>query len=134
MDVFGAIADPVRRDLLRALSGGSARVVDLAAGRGISRPAVSKHLRVLAQAGLVDAADLGRERHYRIRAEGLSAVADLLVELSAAGARPPVPAAALDALDLEVRRVGRDRRADLSAPDRFAHAPHAPHGPTGETA
>jgi len=131
MDVFSAIADPVRRDLLRALSGGSARVVDLAAGREISRPAVSKHLRVLAQAGLVVATDLGRERHYRIRAEGLAAVADLVTELVGRAARPPVPAAALDGLDLEVRRVGRDRRADHAAPHRPAHAPHPS---TGETA
>ena len=59
MDVFAAIADPVRRDLLRTLSAGSARVVDLAAGRPISRPAVSKHLRVLSDAGLVVADDVG---------------------------------------------------------------------------
>jgi DNA-binding transcriptional ArsR family regulator len=131
MDVFSAIADPVRRDLLRVLAGGSARVVDLAAGREISRPAVSKHLRVLSQAGLVDAADLGRERHYRLRAEGLGPLADLLTELGGSAARPPVPATALDGLDLEVRRVGRDRRAAEPAPN---HSTHAPHPPTGETA
>ena len=44
MDVFAALADPVRRSLLEEMAAGPARVVDLAAGRPISRPAVSKHL------------------------------------------------------------------------------------------
>ena len=47
MDVFGALADPVRRSLLAELAGEPRRVVDLAASRPISRPAVSKHLRLL---------------------------------------------------------------------------------------
>jgi DNA-binding transcriptional ArsR family regulator len=131
MDVFAAIADPVRRDLLRALSGGSARVVDLAAGREISRPAVSKHLRVLADAGLVVADDVGRERHYRMLAEGLGDVAGLLAELVPGATRPPVTVTALDGLDLEVRRVGRDRRAGQASTHG---AEHAPHRQTGETA
>ncbi len=116
MDAFAAIADPVRRDLLRALTSGSARVVELAAGRTISRPAVSKHLRVLADAGLVVADDVGRERHYRMRPEGLAPLADLVADLLPGPAHPPATApvttAALDALDLEVRRVGRDRRSE----------------------
>jgi len=130
MDAFTAIADPVRRDLLRTLAGGSARVVDLAAGRPISRPAVSKHLRVLARAGLVVADDVGRERHYRVRAQALGVVAAFLRELAAGAVGPPVPAAMLDGLDLEVRRVGRDRRADEQQP----HGTDARHRPTGETA
>ena len=51
MDVFAALADPVRRSLLGRLAGGPARVVDLAAGLPISRPAVSRHLRLLPEAG-----------------------------------------------------------------------------------
>ena len=115
MDVFDAMADPVRRDLLRVLAVGPTRVVDLAAGRAISRPAVSKHLRVLTDAGLVVADDLGRERHYRLRPEGLAPVVDLVADLApergSAPVDPPVTVSALDALDLEVRRVGRDRRS-----------------------
>ncbi|HSF99433.1 MAG TPA: metalloregulator ArsR/SmtB family transcription factor [Ornithinibacter sp.] len=129
MDVFAAIADPVRRDLLRTLSAGSARVVDLAADRPISRPAVSKHLRVLAEAGLVVAQDVGRERHYRVRAEALHPVEDLLAEIAAAGARPPVTPTMLDALDLEVRRVGRERLSGDHATERAAD-----HSPPRETA
>jgi DNA-binding transcriptional ArsR family regulator len=108
MDPFAAIADPVRRDLLRQLASGPARVVDLAAVHPISRPAVSKHLRVLGDAGLVTATDHGRERHYRLDRQGLRPVAELLGELAPT---PPVPEHALDGLDLEVRRAGRDRQA-----------------------
>lgn len=112
MDVFTAIADPVRRDLLRTLATGSARVADLAAEHPISRPAVSKHLRVLTAAGLVTSDSVGRERHYRLVAAPLGEVRALLADLTSAGAaRPPVTEADLDALELEVRRTGRDRRA-----------------------
>ena len=127
MDVFAAIADPVRRDLLRTLARGSARVVDLAAEHPISRPAVSKHLRVLTEAGLVTAEDRGRERHYRLVAGPLTEVRALLADLEPAAA--PVTAAALDALDLEVRRVGRDRRTG-----RTTRTPAPPVPTTEETA
>ncbi|XCM28426.1 metalloregulator ArsR/SmtB family transcription factor [Streptomyces parvus] len=113
MDSFVALADPVRRDLLRALVPGPARVVDLAARYPISRPAVSKHLRVLTEAGLVTAEDRGRERHYALARPGLAPVRDLLDEL--AGRRPPIPESAFDALDLEVRRTVHDRRAGTDA-------------------
>lgn len=108
MDPFAALADPVRRDLLRSMHSGPRRVVDLAEGRAISRPAVSKHLRVLAHAGLVSVEERGRERHYRLDRTALEPVRQLVSELIA-----PVPPSALDALELEVRRVGRDRRAGL---------------------
>ena len=71
MDPFAALADPVRRELLRTLAAGPARVVDLAAAQPISRPAVSKHLRVLVDGGLVEAESRGRERHYSLAPAGL---------------------------------------------------------------
>ena len=109
MDVFGALADEVRRDLvLRLARGGPARVVDLAAVHPISRPAISRHLRVLQEAGLCSAEDRGRERHYRFEPAGLAPARRLLDALAAEGA--PVTATALDALDLEVRRTVRERR------------------------
>ena len=108
MDVFAALADPVRRSLLEEVAGGPVRVVDLAATRPISRPAVSKHLRVLVEAGLVTATDRGRERHYALDAAGLEPVS-ALVERLVLG-RTPVTEQSLDALTTEVRRTVRDRR------------------------
>ncbi|KGN31516.1 ArsR family transcriptional regulator [Knoellia sinensis KCTC 19936] len=121
MDVFEALADPVRRDLLRRLVAGPARVVDLAADHTISRPAISRHLRVLTEAGLVFAEDIGRERHYRLERAGLAPASDYVAALMepalATPARTPAAAPAprfdesvLDGLDLEVRRTVRERR------------------------
>lgn len=109
MDPFPALADPVRRELLRALAAGPARVVDLAAAHEISRPAISRHLRLLVDAGLATAEDRGRERHYALVPTGLDPVRGLLADLA-----PPTVRfddAAFDGLDLEVRRTVRDRRA-----------------------
>ncbi len=111
MDAFAALADPVRRDLVRRLAAGPARVVDLAAEHPISRPAISKHLRLLTEAGLAAAEDHGRERHYRLDRAGLTSVREFLAEL-AAPLSPPFAESDLDGLDLEVRRTGRERRAD----------------------
>jgi DNA-binding transcriptional ArsR family regulator len=108
VDVFSALADPVRRALLEEVAAGPTRVVDLAARQPISRPAVSKHLRVLTAAGLVVAHDRGRERHYALVPGGLGPVAALLERLALGTS--PITAHALDALDTEVRRAGRDRR------------------------
>lgn len=117
MDPFAAIADPVRRELLARLAAGPARVVDLAADHPISRPAISKHLRLLGDAGLVTAEDRGRERHYRLAADGLTPVRTWLGDvLAAVPPAPPIPESALDGLDLEVRRTGRERRGRRTTP------------------
>lgn len=111
MDAFAALSDPVRRELLRQLAAGPARVVDMASAHPISRPAISKHLRALGSAGLVTADDVGRERHYRLDRAGLAPVSALLAELAPAQTPAPIAEQAFDGLELEVRRVGRDRRA-----------------------
>src|SRR5688572_27337115 len=108
VDPFIALADPVRRSLLAATAGSPARVVDLARGRAISRPAISKHLRVLLEAGLVAVQERGRERWYSVRPEGLAEVDAFTDRLRGPSVR--FGTAALDGLDLEVRRAGRERR------------------------
>ena len=107
MDVFGALADPVRRSLLAELAAEPRRVVDLAAGRPISRPAVSKHLRLLLEAGVVTVTEQGRERYYGLEPGALAPVAAYVAGLVAR----PVPEQALDALETEVRRTTRSRRS-----------------------
>jgi DNA-binding transcriptional ArsR family regulator len=73
-DPFEALGDPTRRDLLRRLADGDRSVGELAATLPISRPAVSRHLRVLKDAGLVDEVPRGTRRIYHLRKEGIEAV------------------------------------------------------------
>jgi DNA-binding transcriptional ArsR family regulator len=63
-DVYRAIADPTRRAILDRLRAGPAPVNDLAADFEQSRPAISKHLRVLRESRLVSERKVGRERYY----------------------------------------------------------------------
>jgi DNA-binding transcriptional ArsR family regulator len=73
--VAHALADGTRRGLLRLVRDGERAAGDLAAEFGdMSRPAVSQHLRVLHDAGLVDVRRDGNRRMYRARVEGLSDV------------------------------------------------------------
>lgn len=117
MDGFEAIADPVRRSLIARLARGSARVVDLAADHPISRPAISRHLRVLGQAGVVSAVDQGRERHYELVPGALAEVREFLDAVDAGTATPRFGEHHLDALDLEVRRTVREQAsADDATP------------------
>ena len=116
MDAFAALADPVRRDLLAAVAARPMRVVDLTARQSISRPAISRHLRLLTQAGLLEVEQHGRERHYALRAEPLRGVRKYLDRVEAPGTR--LTTGALDALDTEVRRTSRDRRSASSSGTR----------------
>ena len=111
VDIFGALADPVRRALLADLAAEPRRVVDLAASHPISRPAVSKHLRRLLDAGAVTVTDRGRERYYALDRTALGEVASYVRALAA----QPVPEHALDALETEVHRTVRDRRSHDTA-------------------
>jgi DNA-binding transcriptional ArsR family regulator len=77
-DPFEALGDPQRRAILSLLGGGPHAVGQLADVLPISRPAVSFHLRLLKEAGLVDEERSGTRRIYRLREEGLDAVAGYL--------------------------------------------------------
>jgi DNA-binding transcriptional ArsR family regulator len=74
-DVFTAVADPTRRAILDRLRGGDMAVHELAAGFDVTRPAISRHLRVLRDARLVRERRAGRERVYRLTASPLRDVA-----------------------------------------------------------
>jgi DNA-binding transcriptional ArsR family regulator len=69
---LSALADPTRRNVFDALRGQPRSVADLASDQPVSRPAVSQHLKVLEQAGLVVARTAGTRRLYSIRREGLA--------------------------------------------------------------
>ncbi len=74
-DVFRAIADPTRRGLLDLLAQGEAPVAQLASSFEMSLPAVSQHLKVLRDVGLVTEQRFGRERRYRLQPAALKDVA-----------------------------------------------------------
>lgn len=71
---FQALADPTRRLILKRLMGGEATVQDLADPLPISQPAVSKHLKVLETAGLVERREDAQRRWARIRGEPLKEI------------------------------------------------------------
>ncbi len=73
-DVFGALANPVRRRLLEALRDGPRAAGDLAGRFSLSRPAVSEHLQVLRRAQLVREEPRGRQRFYHLVADPLAEV------------------------------------------------------------
>jgi DNA-binding transcriptional ArsR family regulator len=80
-DPFEALGDPQRRAILSLLGDGPRAVGQLADELPISRPAVSFHLRLLKDAGLVDEERRGTRRIYRLREEGLEAVAHYLEQV-----------------------------------------------------
>jgi DNA-binding transcriptional ArsR family regulator len=73
-DPFEALGDPNRREILRLLSGGDKPVREIAAAMPISRPAVSRHLRLLKDAGMVTEQASGTRRIYHLREQGSRAV------------------------------------------------------------
>jgi DNA-binding transcriptional ArsR family regulator len=77
-DVFQALADPTRRAILSVLRQGSQPVSSIAGEFPISRPAISKHLRILRQADLVTEIKVGRNRLYALNAGPLKDVDDWL--------------------------------------------------------
>jgi DNA-binding transcriptional ArsR family regulator len=75
-DVFNAIAEPRRRDILQYLSLRERPVGDIVAALGLAQPSVSKHLRVLRDVDLVEVRRNGRQIFYRTNAEGIKPLHD----------------------------------------------------------
>jgi DNA-binding transcriptional ArsR family regulator len=73
---FAALADPTRRAILARLAGGEATVTDLAAPFDLSLPAISKHLKVLQRAGLIEQGRQAQWRPCRLKPDGLRDVSD----------------------------------------------------------
>ena len=106
-----ALADPVRRAIVERLADGEVVAGEIAADFPVSRPAISRHLRVLREAGLVTSRVAGQHRIYALDRRPLAEL-DAWLErfrplpgLAASG-----PASRLDALDTEVHRGRRARR------------------------
>jgi DNA-binding transcriptional ArsR family regulator len=107
VDAVEAIADPVRREILERLRSGPQPAGAISGWFAISRPAVSRHLRVLRETGLVVDEPTGRRRVYRLETAPL---AELDAWLAQFRPEPDRFGTALDALATEVRRTTRERR------------------------
>ncbi|SDF81907.1 transcriptional regulator, ArsR family [Pseudonocardia oroxyli] len=105
VDLFAALADPVRREVVELLADGPVTAGVIAERFPVTRPAVSRHLRVLREAGLVEAQVRGQQRVYTLRRAGLAPLEEWLERFRA----PVLPADRLDALDTELRRGRRAR-------------------------
>jgi DNA-binding transcriptional ArsR family regulator len=106
-EVAAAIADPVRREIMAMLRDAPLAAGAIAGRFAISRPAVSRHLRVLRESGLVVDRLVGRRRIYELNAERLTELVEWLAQFS----RPSRLEGYLDALETEVYRTRRERRA-----------------------
>jgi len=74
LDAFQVIADPSRRKMLRLLSKDSLTINNLAENFDMSRPAVSKHIRILYSAGFISIQDIGRERYCTLKQDGFDEI------------------------------------------------------------
>lgn len=72
LDAFQVIADPSRRQILQLLSKDSLTINSLAENFDMSRPAVSKHIRILNEAGFISIQDIGRERYCMLKQDGFN--------------------------------------------------------------
>jgi len=72
LDAFQVIADPSRRQMLMLLSKDSLTINNLADNFDMSRPAVSKHIKILYNAGFISIQDIGRERHCILKQDGFN--------------------------------------------------------------
>lgn len=77
-EVFDALANPTRRDILDALLGGELTAGELAGKFDMARPSVSEHLRALRESGLVEERQEGRHRFYNVTGEPMAELIDWL--------------------------------------------------------
>ncbi|MEV0107488.1 metalloregulator ArsR/SmtB family transcription factor [Nocardia sp. NPDC050799] len=106
-EVAAAIADPIRREILEMLRGTRHTAGAIAARFPISRPAISRHLRVLRDSGLVRDELVGRQRYYALDTTPLRELRTWLAALE----EPAAWEHRLDALATEVHRTRRERRS-----------------------
>src|SRR4051812_48499349 len=103
MELFEAIAQPKRREILRLLAAGERSAGDVASRFAVTQPAISQHLKVLKQAGLVSERRDGTRRLYSVRPEGLADLHSFLADLL-----PPALERLKQEAEEEERRGARD--------------------------
>jgi DNA-binding transcriptional ArsR family regulator len=108
---FAALADPTRRAILARLAKGEATVKDLAAPFDMTQPAISKHLRVLERAGLIEQGRQAQWRPRRLRAGPLRDIADWVNEYRRHWE------ASFDRLDAYLREIQRNEQQEQEEHD-----------------
>ena len=78
LDAFQVIADPSRRQMMQLLSKDSLTINALAENFDMSRPAVSKHLKIMYNAGFISIKDIGRERYCTLKQDGFNELQDFI--------------------------------------------------------
>ncbi|MGT2461801.1 ArsR/SmtB family transcription factor [Sinomonas atrocyanea] len=126
-DIFAVIADRTRRDILDTLRTGDKAVGELVEALAASQPTVSKHLKVLRDAGLVSTRAQGQKRFYALRLEPLDEVGGWLAGLRTTAPSPPAAAAPPSAVEQAAPEAGGPAQAE-EPPAR----PAAPSPRTGE--
>jgi DNA-binding transcriptional ArsR family regulator len=106
MEVFEAIAQPTRRQILRLLAGGERSAGEVASQFAVTQPAISQHLKVLRDCGLISERRDGTRRLVSLRAEGLDDLNEFLTEILPGGLQRLKRAA-----EREERRAKHGRRA-----------------------
>src|SRR6186997_2075108 len=81
-DVFQAIADPTRREIINIIANKSLNLNSVAEQFKISRPAISKHIKILTECGLIVIKQQGRERYCEAKLEKLSEISDWVEQYS----------------------------------------------------
>lgn len=82
-DVFQAIADPTRREIINMIASQSMNLNAVAEKFDISRPAISKHIKILTECGLITIKQQGRERYCEANLQSLSRVSDFIEQYRA---------------------------------------------------
>ena len=106
METFEAIAQPKRREILRLLAAGELSAGEIASRFDVTQPAISQHLRVLKEAGLVSERRDAQRRMYSLRPDGLADLHGFLAEVMPSGLRRLKRAA-----EAEQRKSANARRA-----------------------
>jgi len=108
VEVFEAIAQPKRREILRLLAGGELSAGTIASHFAVTQPAISQHLGVLKRAGLISERRDGTRRLYSTRAEGLADLHSFLAEVLPAGLQRLKEAAEAEERRADARDAARN--------------------------
>ena len=106
-DVFQAIADPTRRQIINLLAGETMNLNSIAEKFDVSRPAISQHIKILTECGLIIINQKGRERYCEAKLDGLNEVA------SWAEANTRLWAARLDHIDSLLQEMQNKKQSQL---------------------